>query len=253
MNRALIVPAGGIGSRLGLGVPKLLVPVNGKPMIEHLLDLYAGCVESVALVVHPSALERTRELVGSASVPVELFVQETPTGMLDAILLARPAIVRWRPRRVWVTWCDQIAIHPLTIARLAAASDAADEPVLALPTCRSEHPYVHLVRNERGEIVDVLHRREGDVMPDVGEGDVGLFDLSLRAYLEWLPAYAAAPSIGATTGERNFVPFIAAAHGHGAVRTFPCVERIEAVGVNTPDDLARVEEYLRVRSAAARA
>lgn len=250
MERALIVPAGGIGSRLGLGVPKLLVPVNGKPMIERLLDLYARSVEAAALVVHPAALEPTREILSTAPLPGELFIQETPTGMLDAILLARPAIERWRPRRVWITWCDQIAIHPLTVARLALASEGAEAPVLALPTCRSEQPYVHIVRDAGGEIVDVLHRREGDEMPDVGEGDTGLFDLSLRAYLEWLPEYAAAPQIGARTGERNFVPFIAAARRHGVVRTFPCVEQMEAVGVNTQEDLARVEAHLRARSAA---
>ena len=90
-------------------------------------------------------------------------------------------------------------------------------------------------------------------MPDVGDGDAGLFDLSLRAYLEWLPEYAASPAIGARTGERNFVPFIAVARRHGAVRTFPCLDRMEAVGVNTPEDLIQVEAYLRARSAATRA
>ena len=253
MERALIVPAGGIGSRLKADTPKLLVRVDGKMMIEHLLDLYAEFVDAVALVVHPTALDRTREIAGAASMPVDVFMQETPTGMLDAILLARPAIERWRPRRVWITWCDQIAIHPQTVARLADIDNSENAPVLTLPTSRAEHPYIHLVRNEHGEIVDILHRREGDAMPDVGEGDAGLFDLSLRAYLDWLPEYAASPSVGARTGERNFVPFVATARRHGPVRTFSCVDPMEAVGVNTPEDLARVEAHLRARSAATRA
>ena len=40
-TRVLIVPAAGRGQRLGSSVPKVLVPVNGRPMLHHLLDLYA--------------------------------------------------------------------------------------------------------------------------------------------------------------------------------------------------------------------
>ena len=247
MQRALIVPAGGTGSRLGLATPKLLVRVNGRSMIEHLLALYATSVEAFAVVVNPAALDRTREIARRANMPIELFVQDEPTGMLDAILLARPAIERWRPRRVWITWADQVAIHPTTVARLRKASEADPEPLVAMPTCLNREPYVHLVRDDSGTIVDVLHRREGDAMPAEGEADTGLFDLSLRAYVELLPQYAAAPAIGGRTGERNFVPFVAAVGRYGRVHTFSCLEEIEAVGVNTPDDLARVEQHLLAR------
>jgi len=250
MERALIVPAGGIGTRLGLGVPKLLAPLNGRPMIEHLVELYSASVEALAVVVHPSALEATRELMAQVRLATELFVQERPTGMLDAILLAKPAVERWRPRRVWITWCDQVAIHPTTVARLKKASELDPSLVLSMPTCRSKEPYIHLVRNDRAEIVDVLHQREGDSMPETGEGDAGLFDLSLYAYLDLLPRYAAAPAVGRGTGERNFLPFVAAVRQHGPVHTFPCEDDVEAVGVNTPAELARVEAYLRARAAA---
>lgn len=252
MERALIVPAGGAGSRLGLGIPKLLVPLDGRAMIEHLVSLYSSSVEGIAVVVHPSALEATRAFMARVPLATELFVQQEPTGMLDAILLARPAIERWRPRRVWITWCDQVAIHPMTVARLKAASERDPSLVLSMPTCRSREPYIHLVRNGRGDIIDVLHRREGDSMPAIGEGDAGLFDLSLHAYLDLLPRYAAAPAVGRATGERNFLPFVASAREYGGVHTFPCEEEIEAVGVNTPEELARVEAHLRARSAARR-
>ena len=85
-------------------------------------------------------------------------------------------------------------------------------------------------------------------MPDVGESDAGLFDLSLRAYLDDLPAYAAAPEIGARTGERNFVPFVSWVSARGSVATVACSEPEEADGVNTPEELARVEAHLRARA-----
>jgi molybdopterin-guanine dinucleotide biosynthesis protein A len=45
--RALIIPAAGRGSRLGTSTPKALVPINGRPMLDHLADLYAPLVQHI--------------------------------------------------------------------------------------------------------------------------------------------------------------------------------------------------------------
>ena len=38
MNRVLVVPAAGMGTRLGSAVPKALTLVAGRPMIDHVLS-----------------------------------------------------------------------------------------------------------------------------------------------------------------------------------------------------------------------
>ncbi len=248
-DRLLIIPAAGLGSRLGAHSPKLLAPVNGRPMLDHLLARYAPVVSRVALVVHPSARAAVGRAVEQVVIPIDIFVQTDPTGMLDAILLARPAVEAAGCSRVWITWCDQVAIHPRTVARLAEA-DAGD-PLLAMPTCESAAPYVHLARDADGQIARILHRREGDPMPQAGESDAGLFSVSRQAYLDLLPQFAAEPVTGRSTGERNFLPFIPWVTRRGAVLTFPCTEPAEAVGVNTPEDLAAAERTLQRRAAEA--
>jgi bifunctional UDP-N-acetylglucosamine pyrophosphorylase/glucosamine-1-phosphate N-acetyltransferase len=246
MERLLVIPAAGLGTRLGAGIPKLLVPVNGRPMLDILRDLYAGAAGRTAVIVHPSAEARVRAHLGTGA---DVFVQAQPTGMLDAILLAAPAVARHRPRRVLVTWCDQVAIRPATIRRLLAAVAAPADPPLALLTCVRPEPYIHFERDSSGRIVHVLHRREGDVMPAVGESDAGVFDLSRDAYERMLPQYARAVDTGAGTGERNFLPFVAWMAARVPVVTVPCTDLEETVGVNTPDELARVERYLNGRAA----
>lgn len=245
LGRLLIIPAAGLGSRLGADTPKLLALVNGRPMLDHLLALYAPVVQGVALVVHPSARAAVARAVETAPHPVAIFVQAQPTGMLDAILLARPAVVAANPGRIWITWCDQVAIHPRTVQRLTEADQG--HPLVAMPTCTSASPYVHLDRDAGGQITGVLHRREGDDMPASGESDAGLFSLSRDAYLTLLPAFAAGPRAGSATGERNFLPFIPWVAARGTVETFPCTEAAEAVGVNTPGDLAVAERTLGAR------
>jgi bifunctional N-acetylglucosamine-1-phosphate-uridyltransferase/glucosamine-1-phosphate-acetyltransferase GlmU-like protein len=136
-----------------------------------------------------------------------------------------------------------VAVHPKTIQRLARRT-AQDDTALVMPTVTCADPYIHLERDASQRIVRVLHRREGDVMPPVGESDMGLFAMSAQAFTEWLPRYADVVVAGTRTGERNFLPFIAWTDQRARVETFPCEDPIEAVGINTPDDLARVERYL---------
>jgi bifunctional UDP-N-acetylglucosamine pyrophosphorylase/glucosamine-1-phosphate N-acetyltransferase len=248
VRRALVIPAAGTGSRLGAALPKLLVAVNGRPMVQHLLDLYSPFADRAVVVVSPAAKTLVSEALAGAAPPVSLAVQPEATGMLDAILIARAQLESERPSRVLITWCDQVAIARRTVEAVVAAAAAEPEPALVLPTCRRETPYVHLQRDPAGRIVGVLHRREGDDMPARGETDAGVFDLSAQAFFDWLPQYADAPEIGARTGERNFVPFVAWAAARGTVVAVPCGNPEEAVGINTPEELAMLEAHLRRRS-----
>ena len=246
-GRVLIVPAAGLGSRLGADLPKPLVAVAGEPMIDRVLRLYDGHVDAAVLVVHPRAEATMREHVGRSTRSVRLAVQDSPTGMLDAILLATPDVAFAAPEAIWITWCDQVAVRPETVRRLAAEQAAQPAAALVMPTVQRADPYIHLARDASGRIVRVLHRREGDAMPARGESDMGLFALSAGAFFEMLPAYAAAVEAGASTGERNFLPFIAWAAARSTVVTFPAIDPMEAVGVNTPQELKQVEDYLATR------
>jgi hypothetical protein len=76
---------------------------------------------------------------------------------------------------------------------------------------------------------------------------MGLFSLSRRAYFELLPEFARLDQAGATTGERNFLPFLPWAAARGRLITFRCGDAREAIGVNTPDDRAQVEAFLHER------
>lgn len=246
MSRLLIIPSAGLGTRLGSPLPKVLVPVAGVPMLDRLLDLYGSVVDRVVVVVNPDAATAVRRHLQQRvnAPPTDCVEQERPTGMLDAILLGLPAVLRSPSSTVWVTWCDQVGVHPKTIARLAERTSTGSA-ALVMPTVISAHPYIHLERDEAGRIVRVLHRREGDQMPPIGESDMGLFSLSAQAFQVGLRQYAGEVETGHKTGERNFLPFISWVSSRAEVETFPSEDPMEAIGVNTPEELARVEKYLK--------
>lgn len=245
--RLLIIPAAGRGSRLGASTPKPLVEIDGRPMLDHLADLYRPFVERIVVIAHPSFSNRIAawaERHEGASV-VE---QAAPTGMLDAILLAAPEVRAAQPEAVWITWSDQVGVLPATVQRLADLSAGAPPPDLLLPTVTSADPYTHFERDPSGRIIRMLQRREGDSMPELGEGDIGLFAMPRATFEQDLQVYARDVPVGTETGERNFVPFVAWLAQRKAVATFPCTDPMEAIGVNTPEQLARVSAWLRSRS-----
>lgn len=247
MDRLLIVPAAGRGSRLGSNLPKALVPVAGMPMLDRLLTMHRGTADRIVAVVAPGALDSFRQFVAARNAPVDLVVQDDPTGMLDAIVLAAPIVRVRRPRRVAITWCDQIALSDATIRRVYQRAMAPDAPAMVLPTLMVDHPYIHFERDSSGSIVRVCQRREGDTMPANGETDMGLFDLSLEAYLDELAEFSRQTVADAGTGERNFLPFIPWLGARARVETVSGASRIETIGVNTPDELAAVEAHLASR------
>lgn len=243
-GRVLVIPAAGRGSRLGSDGPKVLAPVAGRPMLDWLLDLYLDRVETMTLVVQPAARDLIAGALRSRAPHAQVAVQETPTGMLDAVGIGIGATRMPAGARVWVTWCDQIAVLPATLDRLER-----EEPSTAIcvPTILQSPPYIHFQRDAEQRIVGVLQRRDGDLMPATGESDMGLFSLSADAARDRLPVFSANAAPSQNTGERNFLPFIPWLAATHVVRTFPASDPIEAVGINTPDDRARVEAFLASR------
>ena len=245
--RLLIIPAAGIGSRLGADIPKVLVKVAGKSMLERLLDLYRAAVTHVILIVNPAFEDLVREHLQSSvdAERISCVLQPRPTGMLDAILIAGTVARRVEPSSVWITWCDQIAVHRRTIERLGERTSSGSHDAMVMPTVMQTPPYIHLERDATGRIARVLHQREGDAMPETGESDMGLFALSPPTYFDRLLAFSREVEVGRSTGERNFLPFIPWLARTETVTTFSAEDPMEAVGINTPEDLLRVEQYLR--------
>jgi len=143
MSRLMIIPAAGAGSRLGSSLPKVLALVNGRPMVDYLFGLYHEIVDVFILIVHPSFERLVRDHCAGKPFRIEIEKQHSPIGMLDAILIPQKLVTNHHPQTVWVTWCDQIAVHPETVRRLRTLSDEDPQASLIFPTVKkreSLHP-----------------------------------------------------------------------------------------------------------------
>jgi bifunctional N-acetylglucosamine-1-phosphate-uridyltransferase/glucosamine-1-phosphate-acetyltransferase GlmU-like protein len=247
MTRLIIIPAAGRGSRLGWDGPKALSPVAGRPMIDFVLERYSDVASRFVVVVAPAAVPAFEAYLPTTRGAIDCVVQPEPTGMLPAVLCARPAIETHQPDQVWITWCDQIGISAATIARLRQAMDDQPAAALVFPSVRQAPPYIHFVRDADGRIAGVFQRRDGDPMPSVGESDAGLFAMRREVFLNDLVEYARIAPVSDRTQERNFLPFIPWLAERAVVRTVELADPREALGVNTADDRRTMEAYLSER------
>ncbi len=95
----IVIPMAGRGSRLRphtLTVPKPLVPVAGKPivqrLVEDIVELIGTRIEHIGFVIGDFGEEVEQELLeiaGRAGAEGHIFYQEKPLGTADAILCAR--------------------------------------------------------------------------------------------------------------------------------------------------------------------
>lgn len=243
MKRILIVPAAGRGTRLGYDKPKFLYPLCGKALIDHVLQSHHNYIDEAVIVVSPDALELAQAYFQNATMPITVVVQEKATGMLDAILKAEATLIQRQPDRIWITWCDQVAIRDETLNRMAAM-EQENESEMIVPILRKTSPYIHFETNEQGNISAVLQRREGDNMPEVGNNDMGLFSLSYAAFEQLKTAYSASLELGDGTGERNFLPFVPWLALRDTVLSMNGTDEVETLGVNTIADADELGQCL---------
>jgi bifunctional N-acetylglucosamine-1-phosphate-uridyltransferase/glucosamine-1-phosphate-acetyltransferase GlmU-like protein len=238
-----LIPAAGRGTRLGASHPKFLQPIDGVPLIGHLLSALTGLVTRAHLVVSPSG-EHAWAAAGLATpVPVDLHVQQEPTGMADAILSAASLRLEDAPPDVLVIiWGDQAGLRRQTIASaLDAHAAAPSRPIATIPVVQSASPYVHY-ETDAGRLIAVHQQREGDAMPPEGIVDCGCFIADTEPLFETLIDARRAPEAlrGRRTGEMNFLPALPLLARRGCVQLLHVAMLRDTIGINTPADLERL-------------
>ncbi|BDC53186.1 hypothetical protein F183_A55010 (plasmid) [Bryobacterales bacterium F-183] len=243
---SVVIPAAGKGTRLGSSLPKILYPVGGRPILAWLFDLFLPSISGpIVLVVAPWSKDAVQkaalELAGEDR--VKIAVQEVPTGMGDAVEIG---VTQVTTQNVAVVWGDQVALRKSSIEAVFRVHEGPLQPAVTFPTVDRDQPYIHFERNADGNIVALRQAREGDPMPPVGESDTGFFCFQTLILQQLLADSRKNGQRGSATGEFNLLPILVdAAIRQYRVLTPRVVREEETVGINTPEDAARVEEFLR--------
>ncbi len=246
MKICAVIPAAGRGSRLGFDVPKILAPIAGKHTIWDVLkEKLLPLVDHIHVILSPSGLSQFEAVLSADDRrAVSTGVQESPVGMGDAVFCGFPV---WKDAdHILVLWSDQVHVSFSTLQQSIEAHLAEREFSLTMPLVSLEQPYVEYRFDEQGGLLCVLQSREGDLCAPGGLGDVGTFLLSTRGLAEQWDRYCKDTPPGASTGERNFLPFLVFLSRQGwKVNQVPVADPNEARGINTQEDLAFFQSLYR--------
>lgn len=246
-----VVPAAGRGSRLGTPVPKVFVPILPSITIWDVIhDKLSQIADHIVLVLSPDGQEYREKKLADFSPEsfskTEIGLQAKPLGMGDAIFCVNDL---WRGyENVMIVWGDQFNLSLRTLRACLDLHAAQKKPALTLPVVRAAQPYVEYVFDSSGCLEKIRQTREGDRCEPGGFSDIGIFLLSGGQVLseEW-NRYRAISTHGSVTGEINFLPFLAhlSSTAHWPVGRYEVNDPAEAVGINTPDDLAFARQLLQ--------
>jgi NDP-sugar pyrophosphorylase family protein len=228
----LVIIAGGSGSRLSTiagALPKALVPIGGKPILQHQVELAAGTGVQDVTVFGGHGAERIAEFVGDGSrfgLRVRVVKESRPLGTAGGVLQALDSL----PDHFFVLYGDlMLAIHLERMAKWHL-DRAADFTVLAQPT---DHPHdSDLLEADDHDRVTAIHlcpHPDGHTFGNLA--NAALYTVRRDALRPW----------AASGGTSDFIRDVMAGlvAGGGRVLAYRSNEYIRDMG--TPDRLQRVE------------
>ena len=185
MPVTVVVLAAGQGKRMHSDLPKVLQPLAGRPLLDHVLDAAKALQPAAIHVVYGHGGDRVRAAFADHELSWTLQSEQLGTG--HAVAQALPSIPD--DHEVLVLFGDVPLVRSRTLQRLVA--DSADGK-LALLTAVLDDPsgYGRVLRNELGEVWRVVEDKDASLeerrINEVNTGLMAFTAGSLRRHLRQL-------------------------------------------------------------------
>ncbi len=241
-DKLAIVMAAGKGTRMRSELPKVLVPVCGRPMIHYVLDaLEASGFERSLVVVGYRAADVQAELASRRGVEFCLQAQQLGTG--HAVMMCRERLLG-RQGPVLILAGDSPMTRPASLRTLASEFERR-RPACLLGTGLKDDPtgLGRIVRDPDGAFAGIVEDR--DATPD----QRAIREVNLSCYLfEAADLLWALERLSADNVQREYYltdcPGLLRRSGR-RVEALAALQPVESLSINTPEELAIVEAAMR--------
>ena len=238
----IIILAAGKGKRMGGDIPKVLVRLNGKPLISYLLNsLKFLQIKEKPIVVVGFRADMVKEELGDS---MEYVFQKEQLGTGHAVMCAKDKI--GTANKLIVLYGDMPNIKPKTISNLLELHNN-ESPVLTMMTIKVpnfENEYAgfmgfgRVIRNEDGNIKKIVEIRDADEK----EKKVTELNPSLFCFdSSWLLSNLDKLTNKNAQEEYYLTDLVGLAIEEGKKISSLEISPMECVGVNTPEELRYAE------------
>lgn len=243
MSLAVVILAAGKGTRMKSDLPKVLHPIAGRPMVQHVVDAAGALSPANTVIVYGHGGERVREAVSGQRLQWAEQAEQLGTG--HAVAQALPCL---NEDVVLVLYGDVPLIQPDTLRRFV---ERVNDHSLALMTLELDDPsgYGRVVRNDEGWVTRIVEQKDASAEEKrIGEINTGILACTRRFLNDSLPRL----SNSNAQGEYYLTDLIAMAVDAGMEIAVDQPDNAwEVDGVNDRVQLARLERvYQGVRAEA---
>lgn len=235
-----IILAAGQGTRMRSALPKVLHPVAGKAMLQHVVDACAALEARAMAVVYGHGGELVRERITGNHLHWALQAEQKGTG--HAVAQAMDLIAA--DDIVLVAYGDVPLIRPATLQRLAQGLQNA---ALCILTTELANPtgYGRIVRNAQGYVQAIVEEKDASEVQrqirEVNTGFIAARGADLQRWLQQLTPQNA-------QGEYYLTDCVSLAVAEGgSINTVLCHDPVEVEGANNRVQLARLERACQQR------
>ncbi|MFM9964935.1 MAG: NTP transferase domain-containing protein [Planctomycetaceae bacterium] len=237
-----IILAAGKGTRMKSELPKVMHSACGRPMIEYVLEAAraAGVKRLVVVVGHQADFVRER-LAGHVDVEFALQAEQKGTG--HAVIVCAEQLAN-HDGPVLVLAGDTPLLRGESLAALLAElRDQHAAAVIGTAITENNFGLGRVVRSSAGEFERIVEQKDATpVEAAIREINTGCYAFESRRLFQALTQIR--PNNSQAEYYLTDVPAILKAQGQ-SVLAVPKLTIEEALGVNTPDQLAEVESVLR--------
>jgi len=222
-------------------VPKVLHPLAGRSLIDHVLDALAAAGIERPVVVTGFGADAVERAIATRAVSAR---QDPQLGTADAVRVGL-AGVAGDVATILVTMGDA-PLQPAELYRAVLHEREVGEPAIVLVSSRPEDPtgYGRVVRSRGGDPTAIVEE------PDLDEATRGIGEINAGTYAfdaRWLRG-ALGRVIAAASGEQYLTDLVALAVADGrAVRVVEAADAVDTIGINDRLALATAEERIRRR------
>ncbi|WP_035582348.1 bifunctional UDP-N-acetylglucosamine diphosphorylase/glucosamine-1-phosphate N-acetyltransferase GlmU [Halomonas sp. TG39a] len=229
----IVILAAGKGTRMHSQMPKVLHPLAGKPMVQHVLDTASGLQPDRTHVVIGHGAEQLREALAGNAVQFAVQAEQKGTGHAVA-----QALEQLGSGKVLILYGDVPLLQRESLSELLAY---VDEQHIGLLTVTLADPtgYGRIERNDAGDAVAIVEQKDASsAQLAITECNTGIMAMTSAQLKRWLPQL----SSNNAQGEYYLTDVIAMAAAEGTkVCTVQPANAVEVEGVNNRAQMARLE------------